>query len=112
MKTWLKRIGIAALCVVVVVCAITYVRFTGWRQEVTQDLIRDSTVVETRRGPIEYAEIGHGPAILCRLRPHKRCIQSRESSTRRWVLWHSGSFILSAMAIQSSATVVYSCFPH
>jgi hypothetical protein len=29
MKTWLKRIGIAALCVVVVVCAITYVRFTG-----------------------------------------------------------------------------------
>ena len=64
MKKWLKRIGISALIVILVVCAITYVRFTQWRNDVTKDLVRDSTVVQTTKGPIEYAEIGRGPPIL------------------------------------------------
>jgi len=64
MKKWLKRIGIGALIVVLVVCAITYVRFTQWRNEVTKNLLRDSLVVQTAKGPIEYAEIGHGPPVL------------------------------------------------
>jgi 2-hydroxy-6-oxonona-2,4-dienedioate hydrolase len=64
MKKWLKRIGIGALIVVLVVCTITYVRFTQWRNEVTKNLARDSVVVQTAKGPIEYAELGHGPAVL------------------------------------------------
>jgi pimeloyl-ACP methyl ester carboxylesterase len=64
MKKWLKRIGIGALIVVLVVCAVTYVRFTQWRNEVTKNLLRDSLVVQTAKGPIEYAEIGHGPPVL------------------------------------------------
>jgi pimeloyl-ACP methyl ester carboxylesterase len=64
MKRWLKRIGIGLAFVVLVVCTITYVRFTQWRNEVTKDLLRDSTVVQTSKGPIEYAEIGHGPPVL------------------------------------------------
>jgi hypothetical protein len=64
MKKWLKRIGIGALIVVLVVCAITFVRFTRWRNEVTQNLERDSLVVQTTKGPAEYAEIGHGPPVL------------------------------------------------
>ncbi len=64
MKTWLKRIGVGAGIVVLVVSAITYVRFTQWRNEVTKNLERDSTVVQTAKGPIEYAEIGHGPPVL------------------------------------------------
>ena len=64
MKKWLKRIGIGVLIVVLVVCAITYVRITQWRKEVTKNLLRDSLVVQTAKGPIEYAEIGHGPPVL------------------------------------------------
>lgn len=50
--------------VVLVVCATTCSRFTQWRNEVTKNLVRDSVVVETPKGPIEYAEIGHGPPVL------------------------------------------------
>ena len=64
MKKWLKRIGIGALIVVLIVCAITYVRFTQWRNEVTKNLMRDATVVQTALGPIEYADVGHGPPVL------------------------------------------------
>jgi pimeloyl-ACP methyl ester carboxylesterase len=64
MKKWLKRIGIGLGIVVLIACAITYVRFTQWRNEVTKNLLRDSVVVETAKGPIEYADLGHGPPIL------------------------------------------------
>jgi pimeloyl-ACP methyl ester carboxylesterase len=64
MKKWLKRIGIGLASIILIVCAITYVRFTHWRNEVTKDLLGDSTVVQTTKGPIEYAEIGHGPPVL------------------------------------------------
>jgi len=63
-KKWLRRIGIGVLIVVLVGFAITYVRFTQWRNEVTKNLLRDSTVVQTVKGPIEFAEIGHGPPVL------------------------------------------------
>lgn len=64
MKKWLNRIGIGALILILTACAITYIRFTHWRNEVTENLERDSTVVQTAKGPIEYAEIGHGPPVL------------------------------------------------
>jgi pimeloyl-ACP methyl ester carboxylesterase len=64
MKKWLKRIGIGALIFIFIVCAITYIRFTRWRNEVSENLLRDSTVVQTAKGPIEYAEIGHGSPVL------------------------------------------------
>jgi hypothetical protein len=64
MKKLLKRIGIDLLVVVLLSCAITYIPFTQWRNDVTKDLVRDSTVVQTAKGPIEYAEIGHGPPVL------------------------------------------------
>jgi pimeloyl-ACP methyl ester carboxylesterase len=63
-KKWLKRIGIGAAIVILIACAITYVRFTQWRNEVTKNLALDSTVVQTAKGPIEYADIGHGPPVL------------------------------------------------
>jgi pimeloyl-ACP methyl ester carboxylesterase len=63
-KNWLKRIGLAALILMLAVCATTYFRFTLWRNEVTKNLLRDSTVIQTAKGPIEYAEIGHGPPVL------------------------------------------------
>jgi pimeloyl-ACP methyl ester carboxylesterase len=64
MKKWLKRIGIGALIIVLLFCVVTYVRFTQWRNEITKNLLNDSTVVQTTKGPIEYAEIGHGRPIL------------------------------------------------
>jgi pimeloyl-ACP methyl ester carboxylesterase len=64
MKKWLKRIGVSALIVILVVGAITYIRFTHWRNDVTENLLRDSTVIQTAKGQIEYAEIGQGPPVL------------------------------------------------
>ena len=64
MKKWLKRIGIGLAIIILVVCGITYVRFAHWRNEVTKDLERDSTVVQTAKGPIEFADLGAGPPIL------------------------------------------------
>ena len=64
MKKWLKRIGVGALIFVLVVWGLTYVRFAQWRNDVTRNLVHDSTVVQTAKGPIEYAEIGHGPPVL------------------------------------------------
>ena len=64
MKKWLKRIGLSALIVILVAGAITYVRFTQWRNDVTRSLLRDSTVIQTAKGQIEYAEIGQGPPVL------------------------------------------------
>lgn len=64
MKKWLKRIGLGLGVIILLFSAVTYVRFSQWRSEVTRNLERDSTVVQTAKGPIEYAEIGHGPAVL------------------------------------------------
>lgn len=64
MKKWLKRIGIGLAIILLIVCATTYVHFTHWRNEITKNLERDSTVVQTAKGPIEYAELGRGPAVL------------------------------------------------
>jgi pimeloyl-ACP methyl ester carboxylesterase len=64
MKKWLKGIGIGVLILILAVCAATYFSFAQWRNEVTKNLLRDSKVVQTAKGPIEYAEIGHGPAVL------------------------------------------------
>jgi pimeloyl-ACP methyl ester carboxylesterase len=64
MKKWLKRVGLGFLAIVLILSAVTYVHFLQWRTEVTKNLERDSTVVQTAKGPIEYAEIGQGPAVL------------------------------------------------
>jgi pimeloyl-ACP methyl ester carboxylesterase len=64
MKKWLKRIGLGLGVIVLLLSAVTYARFTHWRNEVTKNLARDSTVVQTAKGPIEYAEIGQRPAVL------------------------------------------------
>jgi pimeloyl-ACP methyl ester carboxylesterase len=63
-KKWLKRGGIGLLVVVLVLSVVTYVRFSQWRGEVTENLERDSAVIQTAKGPVEYVEIGHGPAVL------------------------------------------------
>jgi pimeloyl-ACP methyl ester carboxylesterase len=64
MKTWLKRIGLGLVVIVLVLSAATYVRFSQWRHEVTKNLTRDSAVVQTAKGALEYAEIGQGPPVL------------------------------------------------
>jgi pimeloyl-ACP methyl ester carboxylesterase len=64
MKTWLKRIGVGFVVIVIFCCVLTYIRFSRWRTEATKNLERDSVVVQTAKGRIEYAEIGRGPAVL------------------------------------------------
>lgn len=64
MKKWLKRIGVGLIVIILLFSVVTYIRFSQWRAEVTKNLERDSVVVQTAKGPIEYAELGHGPAVL------------------------------------------------
>jgi hypothetical protein len=63
MKKWPKRVGLGFLAIVLILSAVTYVRFSQWPSEVTKNLERDSTVVHTAKGPIEYAEIGQAPTV-------------------------------------------------
>jgi pimeloyl-ACP methyl ester carboxylesterase len=64
MRKWLEWIGIGLVVIVLLFSVFTYVRFSQWRNVVTKDLELDSVVVQTAKGPIEYAEIGHGPVVL------------------------------------------------
>jgi pimeloyl-ACP methyl ester carboxylesterase len=64
MRKWLEWIGIGLVVIVLLFSVFTYVRFSQWRTAVTKNLDRDSVVVQTAKGPIEYAEIGHGPVVL------------------------------------------------
>jgi pimeloyl-ACP methyl ester carboxylesterase len=64
MKKWLEWIGIGLVAIVLLFSVVTYVRFSQWRNAVTKNLKRDSVVVQTAKGPIEYAEVGHGPVVL------------------------------------------------
>jgi pimeloyl-ACP methyl ester carboxylesterase len=64
MKKWLKRAGVGLAVIVLLFSVFTYMRFSQWRNEITKNLTRDSTVVQTAKGPIEYAEVGQGPPVL------------------------------------------------
>jgi pimeloyl-ACP methyl ester carboxylesterase len=64
MVKWILRIlgGLAAVLVVLFV--VTIVRFEMWKGEIEREIAANSQVVETEHGPIEYAEVGEGPAVL------------------------------------------------
>jgi pimeloyl-ACP methyl ester carboxylesterase len=62
-KKWLEWIGIGLVAILLLFFVVTYLRFSQWRNAVG-NLERDSVVVQTAKGPIEYAEIGHGPTVL------------------------------------------------
>ncbi|HET9448410.1 MAG TPA: alpha/beta hydrolase [Steroidobacteraceae bacterium] len=60
MRRILRALMALALAAVVVISA----KFSFWRADIVRQLEAHSTVVQTARGPIEYAEIGDGyPAL-------------------------------------------------
>ena len=61
MLRWILRIAAGLMAIVVVVIV---VRFVGWRAGIERELVKNSSIVQTSRGPIEYAEIGEGMAVL------------------------------------------------
>lgn len=64
MKKWLKRIGLGTLLLVLAVVIVTLATFAIWKHQFVRELEAQSTIVQTSRGPIEYAEIGSGRPIL------------------------------------------------
>jgi len=64
MKKWVKRIGFGALVLVLVIVFGTFTRFMFWRQQHNSELLANSVLVDTPRGPIEYAELGQGTPML------------------------------------------------
>src|SRR5262249_4361382 len=64
MWKWVLRILGAALALIIVALALQFGRFQNWEAGLKSDLLKNSTIAETAQGPIEYAEIGQGPAVL------------------------------------------------
>jgi pimeloyl-ACP methyl ester carboxylesterase len=63
MKVW-RTILRALLALVIAAVGVTYAKFWLWRAEIARGLDDPSTVVQTARGPIEFAAIGAGyPAL-------------------------------------------------
>lgn len=60
---FLAAIG-AAVSVAALAFGLAYVRFTGDLELATQRVAHGSRVAPTQCGPIEYAEMGEGPALL------------------------------------------------
>lgn len=64
MWKWVGRIAAGIGATLVLAMAVIVVRFEGWRSEIERELLQNSSVVATARGPFEYAEIGQGPSVL------------------------------------------------
>jgi pimeloyl-ACP methyl ester carboxylesterase len=64
MWKWLIRTGLVLISILVVAGIITVILFENWRSGIERDLIKNSKVVTTVKGPVEYGEIGKGPAVM------------------------------------------------
>lgn len=64
MFKWLRRIAVTIGILIAAGALALLVGFGFWRSGIERDLSAESLVVATPRGPVEYAEIGHGPAVL------------------------------------------------
>jgi pimeloyl-ACP methyl ester carboxylesterase len=63
-KRWVGR-GLLVLLALFVLCAVfAYAKFWLWRSEITAGLTAHSSVIQTARGPIEYATLGQGSPVL------------------------------------------------
>jgi pimeloyl-ACP methyl ester carboxylesterase len=63
MKAW-RTILRALFALVLATIVVIYAKFWLWRADITRDLKTHSVVVQTARGPVEYASIGSGyPAL-------------------------------------------------
>lgn len=64
MLKWLRRIVIAIGILIIFGAVALLVGFGFWRSGIERGLLAKSSVAITARGPVEYAEIGRGPAVL------------------------------------------------
>jgi len=67
MRKWLRRLRWIAVTIGILIgvgVIAVLIGFGIWRSSIVRDLNAHSLVVATARGPVEYAELGHGPAVL------------------------------------------------
>ena len=64
MWKWLFRAIGFVFAALIALFIVIIVRFQGWEAGIKSELLKNSTIAQTARGPIEYAEIGQGPAVL------------------------------------------------
>src|SRR3989338_38204 len=60
----LGRLALAAAAVIVVPLAAALTASEIWKQQSQASLEAGSQVIQTARGPVEYAEVGSGPVVL------------------------------------------------
>src|SRR5579864_8059557 len=63
-RRWIGRSLLLIATLAVLTMATLYARFLFWRRDVIAGLTAHSTVVQTARGPVEYALYGAGPPVL------------------------------------------------
>ncbi len=61
---WTERIALGAAVLAIAAGTASLVRFASWRQQIVRDLKAQGSIVQTPRGPIEYAEVGRGLPVL------------------------------------------------
>ena len=64
---WFGRIALGLLAVFLLAAVVMFARFLMWRGEIEQGLARNSSVVDTPVGVVEYADTGPGTAVLLML---------------------------------------------
>jgi pimeloyl-ACP methyl ester carboxylesterase len=64
MRKWMVRIAVGLLSVVLMVHVWLFAGFLLWRSGIKRESLKESTVIQTASGPVEYAQIGHGSAVL------------------------------------------------
>jgi pimeloyl-ACP methyl ester carboxylesterase len=64
MGKWILRIGGGLLALLVLAIAVTVIRFEIWKGGIERALAAGSMLIDTAKGPVEYAELGQGPAVL------------------------------------------------
>ena len=63
-KRWFGRGFLVFLPLFVLCAVVAYAKFWHWRSEITNGLTANSSVIQTARGPIEYATLGQGSPVL------------------------------------------------
>ncbi len=64
MLRWLRRIALAIGILIAAGVVALLLGFALWRSGIQHELLAESSVAMTARGPVEYAQIGNGPAVL------------------------------------------------
>jgi uncharacterized protein YxeA len=64
MLKWTKRILIGILGLVLILFLVSWISFLFWKKETLAEMPYESSVIETKNGPVEYTQQGEGDRVM------------------------------------------------